>query len=115
MEAIKAQKLEKLKIEAEQNGERANGFEAEVKELKAVIAKQETEIQGLNNKVALLTADLERAEKRADDSTAAHHERKAKQLETEKAELEKKHDELTVVHTALKSEFEETLKSLEAL
>ncbi|KAJ3124886.1 hypothetical protein HK100_011072, partial [Physocladia obscura] len=90
------QKLEKLKIEAEQNGERANGFKAEVKELKAVIAEQEVDIKGLHNKVKTIPPQ-------------------PKKLETEKAELETKHEELTVVHTALKGEFEETLKSLEAL
>ncbi|KAJ3348900.1 hypothetical protein HDU83_000956 [Entophlyctis luteolus] len=114
MEGIKA-KLEKLRIESEQNASRASSYENEVKELKAVIAKQETEILSLNNKVTLLTADLERAEKRAEESTAAHHERKAKQLDGEKADLEKKHEELTAKHTALRAEFDETLKSLEAL
>ncbi|KAJ3059245.1 hypothetical protein HDU99_006433, partial [Rhizoclosmatium hyalinum] len=88
------------------------------------VEKQETEIQGLNNKVTLLTSDLERAQKRADDSTSAlrtlevqaeQYERKARQLESEKAALEAKHDDLNEKHTALKTDFETTMKSLESM
>jgi hypothetical protein len=46
---------------------------------------------------------------------AEHHERKGKQLDTEKIELEKKYEELNVKYNAIKLELENTLKSLEDL
>ncbi|KAI8616482.1 hypothetical protein BC830DRAFT_197006 [Chytriomyces sp. MP71] len=139
MDKIK-EKLEKLRVESEANNARAETAEAEVRELKAALAKTETETQGLQNKISLLTSDLERAEKRASEASeqlscagcantqfkdhshpvpgcarSRHHERKAKILENEKAELEKKHDELHATHTKLKSDFETTMAEMEAL
>ncbi|KAI8612521.1 hypothetical protein BC830DRAFT_1055508, partial [Chytriomyces sp. MP71] len=61
------QKLEKLRIESEANLARADRAEAEVKELKAEVAKKETDIQNLNNKIKLLQMDLERTEKRVEE------------------------------------------------
>lgn len=66
MDKIK-EKLEKLRIEAETNLARAEKAEAEKASLKEALGKQETIVQTLNNKVSLLSADLERTEKRVDE------------------------------------------------
>ncbi|KAJ3406478.1 hypothetical protein HDV05_005971 [Chytridiales sp. JEL 0842] len=162
MEKEKEGKLEKLRIDSESANARAEKAEAEVKELKAELAKKETEVQNLNNKVSLLQMDLERAEKRVEEVKlkkaegdkeetqmdalkrkvqmletqldekdkswreatdkvrslevhAEHHERKGKQLDSEKGDLEKKYEELQSKYNAIKGELESTLKSLEDL
>ena len=66
MDKIK-EKLEKLRIEADDNLKRAEKAEADQKALKDAVSKQETLVQTLNNKVSLLTEELERTEKRADE------------------------------------------------
>jgi tropomyosin len=66
MDKIK-EKLEKLRIEADGNMARAENAETEVKDFKAQVAKQETTIQTLNNKITLLQGDVDRATQRADD------------------------------------------------
>ncbi|KAJ1339529.1 hypothetical protein BSLG_005853 [Batrachochytrium salamandrivorans] len=48
--------------------------ELEVKELKAELAKKETEVQTFQNKISLLQMDLERAEKRADEISMQPHQ-----------------------------------------
>ncbi|KAJ3189666.1 hypothetical protein HK101_008803, partial [Irineochytrium annulatum] len=159
---IITQKLEKLRIESDSNNQRAEKAEGEVKELKAELARRETEVQNLNNKITLLQMDLERTEKRVDEiklrkiegdkedslmdalqrkvqmlehsleekekswreSTdkaralevhAEHHERKAKQVDNEKIDLEKKYEELNAKYLAVKAELDSTLKSLDDL
>ncbi|KAH6585078.1 hypothetical protein BASA60_000673 [Batrachochytrium salamandrivorans] len=57
MDKIK-EKLEKLRIDADSNLARAEKAEAEVKELKNELAKRETEVQNLQNKISLLQMDL---------------------------------------------------------
>jgi ribosomal protein S2 len=59
--------LEKLRVESETQTSRAEKAEAEVKELKAILEKKDGDIQNLNNKVTLLTMDLDKAEKRAEE------------------------------------------------
>ncbi|KAI9352916.1 tropomyosin like-domain-containing protein [Obelidium mucronatum] len=155
-------KLEKLRIESEGNLARADKAEAEVRELKAEVARKETDVQNLNNKIKLLQMDLERTEKRVEEVKvkkaegdkedsqievltrkvqllehqleekekswreatdkarslevhSEHHERKAKQIDTEKVDLEKKYEDLTARYNAVKAELEATLKSLEDL
>ncbi|KAJ3245382.1 phosphatidyl inositol kinase [Chytriomyces hyalinus] len=162
MRRFRRRKLEKLRVESESNHSRAERAEAEVKELKAEVAKKETDIQNLNNKIKLLQMDLERTEKRVEEVKvkkaegdkedsqievltrkvqmlehqleekekswreatdkarslevhSEHHERKAKQIDTEKVDLEKKYEELTAKYNAVKAELEATLKSLEDL
>jgi tropomyosin len=66
MDKIK-EKLEKLRVEADDNLKRAEKAESEQKALKESLSKQETLAQTLNNKVSLLTEELERSEKRVDE------------------------------------------------
>jgi tropomyosin len=47
--------------------QRAEKAEADQKALKEQLAKEEAKVLSLNNKVTLLTQDLERSEKRADE------------------------------------------------
>ena len=61
------QKLEKLRIESETHAGRAEKAETEVKQLKDELAKKDTEVQNLNNKVTLLQMDLDRSEKRVEE------------------------------------------------
>ncbi|KAJ3107517.1 hypothetical protein HDU96_007861 [Phlyctochytrium bullatum] len=157
-----APKLEKLRIESESNNNRAEKAEGEVKELKAELAKKDTEVQNLKNRITLLEMDLERAEKRVEEVKlkkvegdkeesmidelqrkvsrleqqleekekswreatdkarslevqAEHHERKAKQIDNEKMDLEKKYEDLNSKYLAVKAELDSTLKSLEDL
>ncbi|KAJ3060543.1 hypothetical protein HDU98_003502 [Podochytrium sp. JEL0797] len=159
MDKIK-EKLEKLRIESEGNHSRAERAEQEVKDLKAEVARKETDVQNLNNKIKLLQMDLERTEKRVEEVKlkkadgdkedsqievltrkvqmlehsleerekswreatdkarslevhSEHHERKAKQIDSEKVDLEKKYEELQGKYNAVKAELESTLKSLE--
>ncbi|KAJ1546530.1 hypothetical protein HK096_004966 [Nowakowskiella sp. JEL0078] len=57
-------RIEKLRIESETNLARAEKADDDVKELKAELQKRENEVQSLNNKITLLSLDLERAESR---------------------------------------------------
>ncbi|KAI8854600.1 hypothetical protein BC829DRAFT_380332 [Chytridium lagenaria] len=121
MDKIK-EKLEKLRIESDANNSRAERAENEVKELKAELAKRDTEVQNMKNKVTLLEMDLERTEKRVEEVIpfffvcfVGTHERKAKQIDNEKIDLEKKYEELNAKYLAVKSELDATLKSLEDL
>jgi tropomyosin len=66
MDKIK-EKLEKLRIESDQNLARAEKAEAEVKTLHDTLSKNEVTIQSLNNKISNLQVDLERTEKRAEE------------------------------------------------
>lgn len=66
MDKIK-EKLDKLRIEADGNLARAEKSETDLKDVRVQLASQETHINNLNNKVTLLTQDLERQEKRFDD------------------------------------------------
>lgn len=66
MDKIK-EKLEKLRVESDENLKRAEKAESEQKSLKEAVSKQESLVQTLNNKVSLLTEELERSEKRADE------------------------------------------------
>ena len=59
--------MEKLRVEGESHLARAEKAEQEVKELKAELAKKETETQSLNNKITLLQQDLDRTERRIDE------------------------------------------------
>jgi tropomyosin len=61
--------LEKLRIDSEASNARAEKAEAEVRELKAELAKKDTDVQNLNNKVTLLQMDLDRTEKRVEEVT----------------------------------------------
>jgi predicted nucleic acid-binding Zn-ribbon protein len=63
--------LEKLRIESEEATTRAEKAEADVKSLNEQLAKQETNVQNLNNKVKLLQGDLERSEQRAEQNKAS--------------------------------------------
>ncbi|KAJ3102926.1 hypothetical protein HDU96_009460 [Phlyctochytrium bullatum] len=161
MDKIK-EKLDKLRIESEGNAARADKAEADVRELKAELAKSETETQNLKNKIVLLEEELSRAERRVEEVKlrkvegdkeeteiealkrkvnrlegeleekekgwreatdkaralevhAEHHERKAKQLDGEKLDLEKKYEDLLAQFNSVKGELEATLKSLEDL
>lgn len=72
MDKIK-EKLDKLRIESDSNLSRAEKAEADVKQLKESLSRQETLVQTLNNKVSLISDELERAEKRAEE----HKQKKA--------------------------------------
>ncbi|KAI8919521.1 tropomyosin [Entophlyctis helioformis] len=161
MDKIK-EKLEKLRIESDANLARAEKADSEVKTLKDELAKRETDVHNLQNKVALLQMDLDRAEKRADDNkvkkaesdkddsvkealerkiqmlekhmddketerrdavdraralelSAETHERKAKQLDAEKLDIEHRLEEMTKKYETVKAELDQTLKDLEGL
>ncbi|KAJ3216306.1 hypothetical protein HDU67_009657 [Dinochytrium kinnereticum] len=155
-------KIKELRIESDASNSRAEKAEGEVKDLKAQLAKSETEVQNLKNKITLLEMDLERTEKRVEEVKlrkvegdkeeseidalkrkvnrleseleekekgwreatdkaralevhAEHHERKAKQVDNEKMDLEKKYEDLLAQYNGVKAELESTLKSLEDL
>ncbi len=59
--------MERLKVEAENHQSAHNTALATIKDLEAQLVAKEREIATLNNKVSLLSADVDRAEKRADD------------------------------------------------
>ncbi|KAJ3109391.1 Guanine nucleotide-binding-like protein 1 [Phlyctochytrium planicorne] len=118
MDKIK-EKLEKLRIESDGNLTRAQKAETEVKDLKAELAKRETEAQNNKNRITLLEMDADRNEKkiaelsstlRTLEITSEQHERKAKQLDNEKLELEKKYEELNEKYFAVKKELDSTAK-----
>ncbi|KND01877.1 uncharacterized protein SPPG_03666 [Spizellomyces punctatus DAOM BR117] len=161
MDKIK-EKLEKLRIESESHQSRAEKAEEEAKQLKEQLAKRETEVQSLNNKITLLQENLDRTEKRVEEVklkkvegdkeesqvetlqrkvqlleqqiedkgrswrevtdkarglelTAEQADRKAKQLEADKTELEKRLDDMTQKYNVAKQELDSTLKGLEDL
>ncbi|KAJ3179344.1 hypothetical protein HDU87_002953 [Geranomyces variabilis] len=161
MDKIK-EKLEKLRIESETHHGRAEKAEAEVKELKAELAKRETDVQSLNNKVTLLQENLDRTEKRVEEVklkkfqgdeeesqvetlqrkvqmleqqledkdrqwkeatdksrglelSSEQAERRAKQLDGEKSDLERRLEDMTQKYNVVKQELDSTLKGLEDL
>ena len=59
--------MEKVRIEADNAIARAERAEAQVKDLESQILKLDTGNQSLSNKIALLTSDIERAEKRVEE------------------------------------------------
>ncbi|KAG0370834.1 hypothetical protein BGZ54_003556 [Gamsiella multidivaricata] len=78
--------------------------------------------EGLARKVSLLETELDSAERNLRDTTeklrqmdikAEHFERKVQQLEVERDTYERKVEDLTLKYNGIKSELDETLKSLD--
>lgn len=59
--------MEKLRIEAEQNLDRASKAEEQLKKLNADLSSKDTEIGGLKNKIQLLENEVARSEKRVEE------------------------------------------------
>ncbi len=59
--------MDKVRIEADNAIERAEKAEKHVKDLESQILVLDNENQSLSNKIALLTSDIERAEKRVEE------------------------------------------------
>ncbi|KAF8929499.1 actin lateral binding protein [Dissophora ornata] len=78
--------------------------------------------EGLARKVSLLENELDSAERNLRETTeklrlmdikAEHFERKVQQLENERDTYERKVEDLTLKYNGIKSELDETLKSLD--
>ncbi|KAJ1502043.1 hypothetical protein HMI54_009384 [Coelomomyces lativittatus] len=65
MDKVK-EKVNALRTEADDANRRAEDAEMHLKKSKELLAMKENEVNTLNNKIALLQLDLERAEKRID-------------------------------------------------
>ncbi|CAB4421928.1 unnamed protein product [Rhizophagus irregularis] len=105
------EKINSLRAEADASVLRAENAEAELKKAKEDIIVKEQEIISLTNKISLLEAEVERADKKISDLKSAKEEEestssyaqqmlkpstlsgKCNTLESEKADLEKKLDE----------------------
>ncbi|KAJ3156129.1 hypothetical protein HDU86_004097 [Geranomyces michiganensis] len=123
MDKIK-EKLEKLRIEADEAKSRAAKHESDVRELQQALSQREVEVQGLNNRLRLVEEANERNEKRVADLTEKNRsleltseqaERRASQLEAERTALEAQVADITAKHAAVKEELRATLAELEGM
>lgn len=121
---VEVQNLNNKVILLQEALERSEKRIEEVKLKKAEGDKEDSQMEALHRKVAMLEHQLEEKEKGWRESTdkaralevhSEHHERKAKQLDNEKGDMEKKYVELEAKYNAVKAELEQTLKSLEDL
>ncbi|KAI8803802.1 tropomyosin [Cladochytrium replicatum] len=108
----------------QQDLERAEKRIDEVKLRKGEADKEDAQIEALQRKVTMLEHHLEEKEKgwreatdkaRQYEMSAEQFERKSKQLDGEKLDLEKKLEEMTAKYNVVKAELESTLKGLEDL
>ncbi|KAG9323767.1 hypothetical protein KVV02_007762 [Mortierella alpina] len=118
------EKIANLRSEADDALAKAEETEKELQAIKAEVSSKDQDAISLNNRIALLESQLEKAESGGSESQkklrelelkAEDLERKVKTLEKENETLETKLEDTTAEHQKIKDELDETLKAMDEM